>query len=106
MNIQDVRELKQIVETLRSGANELENELIKQRIDEVIEPIKSNPIFELLIKLNETDNTKRAIQYLVDYDMDAQDKGEDSLYDLVEARVIAERAFEIYDHRKDYRGAA
>lgn len=106
MNIQDVRELKQIVETLRSGSNELENELIKQRIDEVIDPIKSNPIFELLIKLNETDNTKRAIQYLVDYDMDAQDKGEDSLYDLVEARVIAERAFEIYDHRKDYRGAA
>jgi len=106
MNIQDVRELKQIVETLRSGSNELENELIKQRIDEVIEPIKSNPIFELLIKLNETENTKRAIQYLVDYDMDAQDKGEDSLYDLVEARVIAERAFEIYDHRKDYRGAA
>lgn len=106
MNIQDVRELKQIVETLRSGSNELENELIKQRIDEVIESIKSNPIFDLLIKLNETDNTKRAIQYLVDYDMDAQGKGEDSLYDLVEARVIAERAFEIYDHRKDYRGAA
>ncbi|WP_241624486.1 hypothetical protein [Rosenbergiella epipactidis] len=106
MNIQDVRELKQIVETLRSGSNELENELIKQRIDEVIEPIKSNPIFELLIKLNETDNTKRAIQYLQDYDMDTQDKGTESLYDLVEARVIAERAFEIYDHRRDYRGAA
>ncbi|MBT0729552.1 hypothetical protein [Rosenbergiella nectarea] len=106
MNIQDVRELKQIIETLRSGSNELENELIKQRIDEVIDPIKSNPIFELLIKLNETDNTKRAIQYLVDYDMDAQEKGTESLYDLVESRVIAERAFEIYDHRKDYRGAA
>ncbi|WP_241649603.1 hypothetical protein [Rosenbergiella collisarenosi] len=106
MNIQDVRELKQIVETLRSGSNELENELIKQRIDEVIEPIKSNPIFELLIKLHETDNTKRAIQYLVDYDMDAQCKGTKSLYVLVESRVIAERAFEIYDHRKDYRGAA
>lgn len=106
MNIQDVRELKQIVETLRLGSNEQENELIKQRIDEIIEPINSNPIFELLIKLNETDNTKRAIQYLVDYDMNAQDKGTESLYDLVEARVIAERAFEIYDHRKDYRGAA
>lgn len=106
MDLQTVRELKQIVAELRSGSNELENELIKQRIDEVIEPIKSNPIFELLIKLHETDNTKRAIQYLVDYDMDAQCKGTESLYDLVESRVIAERAFEIYDHRKDYRGAA
>jgi len=106
MNIQEVQEFRKIVETLRSGINEQENELIKQRIDEVIEPIKSNPIFELLIKLNETDNTKRAIQYLVDYDMDAQEKVTDSLYDLVESRVIAERAFEIYDHRRDYRGAA
>ena len=106
MNIQEVQEFRKIVETLRSGINEQENELIKQRVDEVIEPIKSNPIFELLIKLNETDNTKRAIQYLVDYDMDTQCKGTESLYDLVESRVIAERAFEIYDHRKDYRGAA
>ncbi|WP_241626813.1 hypothetical protein [Rosenbergiella epipactidis] len=106
MDLQTVRELNRIVETLRSGFNELENELIKQRIDEVIDPIKSNPIFELLIKLNETDNTKRAIQYLVDYDMDAQEKGTESLYDLVESRVIAERAFEIYDHRKDFQGAA
>ncbi|WP_241597740.1 hypothetical protein [Rosenbergiella epipactidis] len=106
MDLQTVRDLKQIVETLRSGSNELENELIKQRIDEVIEPIKSNPIFELLIKLNETDNTRRAVQYLQDYDMDAQDKGTESLYDMVESRVIAERAFEIYDHRKDFQGAA
>lgn len=106
MDLQTVRELNRIVETLRSGSNELENDLIKKRTAEVIEPIKSNPIFELLIKLNETDNTKRAIQYLVDYDMDAQEKGTDSLYDLVELRVIAERAFEIYDHRKDFQGAA
>ncbi len=95
MKIQEVRELKQIVETLRSGSNELENELIKQRVDEVINPIKSNPIFNLLIQINATDNTQRAIEYLVDYDMDAQCKGTESLYDLVEARVIAERAFEI-----------
>ncbi|WP_241647521.1 hypothetical protein [Rosenbergiella metrosideri] len=106
MDLQTVRELKQIVETLRSGSNKLEKELIKQRTEEIIENIKSNPIFELLIKLNETDNTKRAIQYLVDYDMDAQCKGTESLYDLIESRVIVERAFEIYDHRKDYRGAA
>jgi len=106
MDLQAVRELNRIVETLRSGSNELENDLIKKRTAEVIETIKSNPIFELLIKLNETDNTKRAVQYLQDYDMDAQCKGTESLYDMVEARVIAERAFEIYDHRKDYRGAA
>ena len=106
MDLQTVRELKQIVAELRSGSNLEANEIIKQRIDAVIEPIKSNPIFELLIKLNETDNTKRAIQYLFDYDMEAQEKGTESLYDLVELRVIAELALEIYDHRKDYQGAA
>lgn len=106
MDLQTVRELKQIVETLRSGSNLEANEIIKQRIDEVIEPIKSNPIFELLIKLNETDNTKRAVQYLQDHDMEAQDRGTEALYDFVELRVTAELAFEIYDHRKDYQGAA
>jgi len=106
MNIQDVRKLKQIIADLRSGSNREANEIIKQRMDDVIEPIKANPIFDLLIKLNETDNTKRAVQYLQDYDMEAQEKGAESLYDFVELRVIAEYAFEIYDHRKDYRGAA
>ena len=106
MNIQDVREIKQLVADLRSGSNREANEIIKQRIDDVIEPIKSNPITQLLIQLGATDHTKQAVEWLFDHDMQAQDEGMDCLYKMVESRIIAEYALEIYDHRKDYRGAA
>ncbi|MBT0726791.1 hypothetical protein HGT73_05240 [Rosenbergiella australiborealis] len=106
MNIQEVHEFKKIVAVLRSGDNQMENELIKQRIDEVIHPLKSNPLFNVLFALNETENTKRALEYLLDYDVETQEQGEDALFKLVESRVIAERAYEIYNYKQDYWGIA
>ena len=106
MNIQEVHEFKKIVAVLRSGDNKMENELIKQRIDEVIHPLKSNPLFNVLFTLNETENTKRALEYLLDYDVETQEQGEDALFKLVESRVIAERAYEIFHYKQDYWGIA
>ncbi|WP_241645647.1 hypothetical protein [Rosenbergiella metrosideri] len=106
MNTQDVREIKQIIADLRSGSNREANEIIKQRTDSVIEPIKSNPITQLLTELGATDYTEQAVGFLFDHDMQAQEDGMDCLYKMVESRVIAEYALEIHDHRKDYRGAA
>ena len=106
MKIQEVREIKQLVADLRSGSNREANEIIKQRTDAVIDPIKSNPITQLLTLLNPTDYTKQAVEWLFDYDVQAQDDGMDCLYKMVESRVIAEYALEIHDHRKDFQGAA